>query len=786
MKFLAQCDTTSGCGHIFPGDLHECPKCGAPEHFSDDVSNTLNPLHYIYDEETYPNVFTCAFIHPATGMKWKFEISNYVNQLEQFVAFVHCLRDQGATMVGYNNVGFDYPVMHFILTNPYVSAEQIYNKAMHIISGADRFGNIIWDNDQIVPQLDLFKIHHFDNINKSVSLKSLEISMQMKNIEDLPFPVGTVLGREQIKVLHTYNMHDVVATTLFYVRTLGQIELRRTLSEKYKVNMTNFSNTKIGGTILITELEQAGVECYEKIAGKRQPRQTIRPVINLGEVIFDYVKFDNPAFEIVRSYIANKTITETKGVMGNVDVTDWPPELLAPQEFWTPTFKIMKKGGRLIASNLHVMIDGCPYVFGVGGLHMSVLPTIIRSNETHQIIDVDVTSFYPKLAIENDLYPAHLGNQYGVTYESIFVQRASHAKGTDENAALKEALNASYGNSNNLFSPLYDPFYTMQTTINGQLLLCMLVEQLVKIPDLSMIQCNTDGVTYSCPREYISHTRVLCKWWEDLTRLNLEEALYSRMMIRDVNNYTAEYEDGSVKLKGAYGHSPQWHQDPSSQVVAKAAEAFLVNGQCVEDFIRNHKDKFDFMCRAKVPRSNQLTMRWTMDDCNIDIQLATIIRYFVSVDGGSLVKIAPPTGKAGTWKRKTRVPDVEYNAVMNELQSQMDVADGAGFSDGRVHYVPDTMSDYPAGHDDRSVAVKNYKESWYVIVDGVRVVTDTDGTPHDERIHTKNKSKHDIREMSICSGWLTTDCSDADRFDWSAINYDWYIQQANKLVEPLL
>ena len=65
------------------------------------------------------------------------------------------------------------------------------------------------------------------------------------------------------------------------------------------------------------------------------------------------------------------------------------------------------------------------------------------------------------------------------------------------------------------------------------------------------------------------------------------------------------------------------------------------------------------------------------------------------------------------------------------------------------------------------------------------VVVDIDGIPHDERIHTKNKSKHEQRETSFCAGWLVTDCSDVNNFDWSNINYDYYIAEARKLIDAL-
>lgn len=703
MIYLRKCDDLNGCGKTYPGDLDNCPNCGVGHEFSDPAP--VNPRDYCYDEETYPNAFTCRITHVATDTRWKFEISDRVNQVDAFVTFILALRDCGARMVGYNNVGFDYIVLHYIMMNQHVEARQIYDKAMSVIRGGDKFGHMIWDRDQIVEQLDLYKVRHFDNMARATSLKSLEIAMRMDNIEDLPFPVGTVLTSDQIDTLLIYNDHDVTATCYFYVRTLPEIEFREVLTERYGRNFMNHNDTKIGKDYFIMELEKNGVECYVKTAGGRQPRQTLRPSICLGDVLFDYVKFEQPEFERIRQYLSNKTITETKGVFKDLNAT----------------------------------IDGLSYVFGVGGLHASVPSQVVYSDDDYQIVDVDVASYYPNLAIKNRLFPAHLGDVFCDIYLDVYEQRKSHAKGTPENAMLKLALNGVYGDSNNVYSPFYDPFYTMSITINGQMLLCMLVEQLIKIPGLTMVQCNTDGVTFRCPRQYMEHQRTVCKWWENVTLLELEEALYSRFIVRDVNNYIAEYEGGELKRKGAYEYNLQWHQDQSALVVPKAAEAALVHGKDIREFIENHDDDYDFMCRAKVPRSNNLMMRWPEYD-NAEIELASIVRYYVSKDGGTLVKVAPPTGELGTWKRATKVSDTLYEQVMMEIIGS-----------------PEPALD-----------------------------VDTAGTPHDTRIHTKNKSKHTIREMGICVGWRVTDCSDVKNFDRSTLNYDYYVAEAEKLVKPLL
>ena len=76
----------------------------------------------------------------------------------------------------------------------------------------------------------------------------------------------------------------------------------------------------------------------------------------------------------------------------------------------------------------------------------------------------------------------------------------------------KLALNGVYGKSGDKHSPFFDLQFMMQITINGQLLLCMLAEQLMKIPGLRMVQINTDGLTYVCPDEYLDHANDINTW----------------------------------------------------------------------------------------------------------------------------------------------------------------------------------------------------------------------------------------------------------------------------------
>jgi hypothetical protein len=660
-----------------------------------------------YDIETYPNAFTVWFYHPGTQRKWYFEISFRRNDIQSLCQFMEVMAEQQCRMVGYNNIGFDYPVMHFIYRNRHscIGVIDIYNKAMAIIEahGPAKFAHMVWESDWIVPQIDLYKIHHFDNMSKATSLKVLEFNMRMDSIEDLPFPVGTMLTSEQVDTLDEYNWHDIVATDMFADRTEKHIKLREGLSEQFGVNMMNMSDVKMGETILVTEMEKRGISCYEYDGRKKIKKQTKRESIDLSQVMFPYVNFETLPFQQIKAYLESKVITETKGVF---------------------------KG--LIAS-----VDGLDYHFGTGGLHASVESQVIHTDDRYQLVDVDVASFYPNLGIKNKLYPAHLGEAFCDAYQGVYETRMTYPKKTAENEAFKLALNGAYGGSNNDYSPFLDSFYTMSITINGQLLLCMLVEQLLKTPGLRMIQANTDGVTYLCPHEYLEHTRSVCRWWEQLTNLELEEVLYSRMFIRDVNSYIAEYSDGKLKRIGAYAHVTAeedpgtrelpYHKDWSARVVALAAEAALVRGVDIREFVTNHDDIFDFFLRTKVPRSS--TLEWGGE------QVSNIVRYYISTDGKPLEKVMPPNGEPGEYKRANKLTDQYFNEVMTEI----------GF--------------------------------------GV----------HDERIHTKNKSTYGERRSGINTGWDVMVCNNISQDEWVQSNYhprdlnhEWYIQQTEKLVKPLL
>ena len=650
-------------------------------------------MDYIYDIETYPNCFTFAAIAVDGGSDVVFECSPRRNDIAQLFDFLDERRRKKDRLVGFNNKDFDYPVVHDLLSvrekaltvSGKAVATRAYKKAMSLINSDEKFGRAVKTSEEHVKQVDLFKINHFDNKARSTSLKLLEFNMKSDNIEDLPFPVGTDLTDDQIDVLIKYNKHDVKETLRFYHHCLPLITFREELSEKYGRDFVNHNDTKIGKDYFILRLEeQMPGSCYKRDKGSFKVNQTRRDIIKIADCLFDYYDFKRPEFNLVLDWFRRQEIKETKGVFSDIEEHDLGDlaayaELTSKRQKWfnkpsdeavlsfkeqrpmgwvsEEQLKAKKKGQHQysywknwrVADNLNVVVGGFRFDFGTGGIHGSIESAVVSEDDDYCIIDADVASMYPNIAIANRVYPEHLSEKFCDIYEDVYQQRKSYPKYSAENAMLKLALNGVYGDSNNQYSPFYDPQYTMTITINGQLSLCLLAEKLMEIDGLSLIQVNTDGVTVKLPRWKVTQYETICAEWQKQVGLQLEFAYYNKMIIRDVNNYIVVYVDGKVKRKGAYQYEGLgWHQDQGGLVIPMAAEAAMLHGTGIEEFVRSHKNKYDFMLRTKVPRSSKLVMIGADGE---DVPQQNICRFYACNAGGELVKIMPPVGDSEEPRR---------------------------------------------------------------------------------------------------------------------------------------
>ena len=576
----------------------------------------------IYDIETMQELFLVGVYDPENDLYREFEVSRNIDQLDKFIQFTELFAHYH--WVGYNNLRFDSQVIEWIFRN-----HNNWNEltALEICAKiAQKAADVIHDaNFDVFPeykeewltlkQIDLFKVNHYDNKNRRVSLKRLEFEMDLENIEEMPIHHSkTDMTDEDIQLTKAYCHNDVMATYEFYRVTTGdcnhplyrgnnQLELRQDIEAEFGIPCLNYSDSKIGDEMI------KKFYCIEKnITPADLPKKGyFRKEIKVRSCIADYVTFTTPELKEFHKRIKGMTL----GLMDDFKET--------------------------------INFYNNAYTFAKGGLHTENGPKIFEADDQNHIIDWDVSSYYPAIIINNGRYPHHLGKEFLAGYRKMFEKRLElkplakkdkRIKGIV--GALKLAVNSVYGKSSDMQSWIYDRQLTMFTTLTGELSLLMLIEQ-YELNGIRVISANTDGVTVIVSNDLMDKMFEINKWWCELTQYELERADYQKIIFSTVNDYLAIKTDGEIKKKGDFLTDFELHKNKSARVCAIALEQYFVNNTPIEQTIRNHSNIYDFCLRQKASKDfhyegvNRNTGKKTIYN--------KLIRYYVSKIGDKLLKV---------------------------------------------------------------------------------------------------------------------------------------------------
>ena len=477
---------------------------------------------------------------------------------------------------------------------------------------------------------------------------------------------------------------------------MPQIQLRLDfLDEKILYgDVLNYNDTKIGKEYLAQLMGKAVTH------NGKEKKQTFRSQVRFEDILLPNLRFDT---EICQS------------------VLDWYKSVTV-----YPSNKKDKKDKKKLQKKINFY--GIEYVFGLGGAHGSVEKKHFKSTKDRVIKDIDVTSYYPSVAINHAWSPEHLGDPFAQYYKDLKARRIQYPKESAMNKVLKLALNGVFGDSNNPFSLYYDPKFLYSITINCQMLILKLVEEIcLTIPDVKIIQANTDGVSVDMPRRYEEFFEIVKQSWQQSTGLQLEEVTYSDMWVRDVNNYLAVDTKGKVKRKGAYWYPEKesdfegnWHKDMSCLVVQKAAEKVMIDGFSPEFAVSMFADPFDYMLRYKTKGAAQAFIGNKPQYKNT--------RFYVSTAGEPMTKLTPiKEGQENQWKRKNKLSDEYFDSIVAEV--------GEGVWDARIH-------------------------------------TGTE----------KTRKMYSDKNEDVEKGYLVKECNDAKKFNANDIDYAYYIKKVQDLI----
>lgn len=410
-------------------------------------------------------------------------------------------------------------------------------------------------------------LRHIDLIEIPKGLYSLKIyggRLHGTKLQDLPIPEDATLTEPEMDDILDYCGNDLDLTERVYTDLIPQIELRRVMSEKYKVDLKSKSDAQIAETVIVSELKAITGKDYKKPNDVPQSFRYIPP---------DFISFETDKLNDLFDIFTNEPFLV--GSSGR----PLPPKALG--------------------KNNKIRVGFSTYKVGVGGLHSNEHCKFHVANEKFSLWDWDVTSYYPEIIRKCKLFPKHLGKEFMPVYSTIVDERIA-AKGVDKVKAdvLKIVINGSFGKFGSPYSALYSPNLLVQVTVTGQLALLMLIE-MMEGKGISVVSGNTDGIVLKCPVGREDMMRLIIKRWEKITGFNMESSKYIGLYSRDVNSYLAFKEDGEVKRKGCFAPTAL-DKSPENDICTEALIEYLKYGTPFEQTIKSCYDIRKFLTLRSV------------------------------------------------------------------------------------------------------------------------------------------------------------------------------------------
>ncbi len=493
-----------------------------------------------FDVECYPNYFLIIFSTEENKTvcfelddNKTFDKSKVLNLLSSYET------------IGFNSRSYDIPMILKAIS--LLSGDLTANDSLKKLSD-ELIGNDTFD---ILSKYNLWcpkEFKHIDIINVitgKASLKMYGARIHTELLQDLPYEPSRILTNKEKEEVKKYCINDINLTKQLYKNIEPEIKIRRKLSAKYDIDLCSKSDAQIAEALF------------------RKSLNIYKPAINSFDFNYEkpsYIKFKNEELKNFENKICSVNF---KG----------------------------KVGDQISKDNItgKIKINNNEYKIGIGGLHSTEKNISYSSDKDNFLIDFDVTSYYPSIILNNNIYPQGLNESFLKLYKKWYDDRLIAKSKKDENLSwlLKIILNGAFGKFNSKFSVLYCPRSLIQTTITGQLSLLMLIEKLEE-HGFNVISANTDGITVKGRKKEYSNLTKIIDNWQLITKFKLEEVRYKSIHIQSVNNYIAIKEDGSLKLKGVFAKD-NLSKNPTIGICKKAIINYLQKQIKIEDTIFNEE-----------------------------------------------------------------------------------------------------------------------------------------------------------------------------------------------------
>lgn len=627
------------------------------------------------DIEVYPNYLLIMFRKLVSGEIIYFEKYNdsKLNKTNVFQILKKYI------IITFNGIRYDSIIVQAALSG--YSNEELYNLNSSIIN----YNLYPW---QVSRQtgLKILDFHHIDLIEippLKASLKIYAGRTHAARIKDLPLPPGTVITDDDRPILIEYCQIDNENTAHIFDYLREETDLRLALSKEYQIDLKSKSDAQIAEAVIKRELDtKYNIKTKKPKLGRnfkfryKAPDSIVFESKELNDILDLYtsipITLDSKGHtELDFDYKKNRRLT----------VEDY-------EQFWIDhpkrkrvDFEKWKKAQ--IKRKYKLQLGCSTYTLGIGGIHSCEKNTSHVADENTIIRDYDVTAFYPRIILNNRLFPKHLGEAFLAVYESLVNRRveAKRKGNTVVNESLKIVINGSFGKLGQRHSGLYAPDLMAQVTITGQLTQLMLIEQL-ELNGISVVSANTDGIVVKMDKSKEDLAESIVSDWEFDTGYQMEATDYLSLNSRDVNNYIAVKdtpirshkkhfdEKVGVKGKGAYADQRtsyyKFRSNPTCDICTEAVKMFLKVGAQIEETIYQCQDITKFLVLRNVNggavkngQSIGKAVRWYYGSDELDAIFYSTNGNRVPLSNGGVPLMELP---------KTFPSDVDYNWYISEAE----------------------------------------------------------------------------------------------------------------------
>lgn len=430
-----------------------------------------------------------------------------------------------------------------------------------------------------------------------------------------------------------YNENDVFIVCEMVRLYIDEIRLRYNIAKIYKVDVLSSSRSNMADKLFVKFYSEFSGMAPSQWQGKR----TERTALSFKRVILPFIEFKTP--------VLKQMLDEMKKVVIHSIGKD--------------------------AFTKEVTLNNLTYTIATGGLHSKDVPRELKSkciplsdkafvddrgnliwdnitDDSFVYVHFDIASFYPAIMAIYKVAPAHLNEgSFCKLIQWLMDMRVTAKHSQDEYIdgipkdvfvqVLKIVINALYGKLGYQYGDLFDKLAVLKTTINGQLLIMMLCEELEE-NGIELMSANTDGIVVKLYKRDKDKFHSIVDAWKTLTKFKADSEEYSSYVNRDINNYAIKEINGKMTYKGALNpkmYAVDLQKGYDAPIVAQAVINYFFNNKPIMESLYDCKDILDFCKTQNVGR--QFHVEYTKGI--VSEKLQRNVRFYVANKGGTIEKV---------------------------------------------------------------------------------------------------------------------------------------------------